>query len=130
MDLDLLLINLTCPIFFRLPHLLGEDVLVVLDAFVPHRLEDGGEGSHADPRAHQHHHLITKHVFAGCTKRAVYGQPEEDGSMEREGSWSGWKTDLRNITGYLQHRHFLNDESMFICVLEVRDPLLKSKMTY
>lgn len=62
---------------FFFPHLLGEHVLVVLDAFVPHRLEDGGERSHADSRAHQHHHLVTEHVFAGCTKRAVYGYPEK-----------------------------------------------------
>ncbi|KAG7215664.1 hypothetical protein INR49_022019 [Caranx melampygus] len=58
------------------PHLLGEDVLVVLDAFVPHRLEDGGEGSHSDAGAHQHHHLVAKHVFTGRTKRAVDGDPE------------------------------------------------------
>jgi len=56
-------------------HLLGEDVLVVLDAFVPHRLQDGGERSHSDARSHQHHHLVPKHVLAGRAERPVYRQP-------------------------------------------------------
>lgn len=59
-----------------LSHLLGEDVLVVLDPFVPHRLEDGGERSHPDSRAHQHDHFVAEHVLTGGTKGAVDGHPE------------------------------------------------------
>lgn len=63
-------------LFKVLAHLLGKDVLVVLDAFVPHRFEDGGKGSHSNSCAHQHNHLVTKHVLTGSTKRAIYGHPE------------------------------------------------------
>lgn len=69
-----------------LSHLLGEDLLVVLDVFVPHRLEDGGKWSHSDSRAHQHHHLVPKHVLTGRTERAVYGNPERQ--TERGGHYS------------------------------------------
>lgn len=57
-------------------YLFGEDLLVVLDVFVPHRLQDGGERRHTNPGAHQHHHLVAKHVLAGSPKGAVDGQPE------------------------------------------------------
>lgn len=54
-------------------YLFGENILVILDALVPHRLQDGGKRRHADAGAHQHHHLVAKHVLAGCSKRAVNG---------------------------------------------------------
>lgn len=57
-------------------YLFGEDLLVVLDAFVPHRLQDGGERRHTNPGPHQHHHLVAKYVLAGSPEGAVNGQPE------------------------------------------------------
>lgn len=75
---------------FGLTHFLGEDVLIILDAFVPHRLEDGGKRSHADSCPHQHDYLITKHVLAGGTKWAVYGDPERE---------SEWWTGVTNDSG-------------------------------
>lgn len=63
-------------------YLLGEDLLVLLDVFVPDRLEDGRKGSHADPGAHQHHHLVTEHVLAGRPEGTVNGHPAHGATAE------------------------------------------------
>lgn len=63
-------------------YLLGEDFLLVLDVLVPDRLEDGRKRSHADPGAHQHHHLVTEHVLAGRPEGTVDGHPAHGATAE------------------------------------------------
>lgn len=63
-------------------YLLGEDLLVVLDVFVPDRLQDGRERSHANASAHQHHHLVTEDVLAGRPKGPVDGHPANGATAE------------------------------------------------
>lgn len=64
----------------RLHYLPGAQFRVGLLEFVPDGLEDGGEGSDADARAHEHADLIVKHVLAGCAERAVHAHSEGVGN--------------------------------------------------
>lgn len=82
-------------------HLFGEDVFVLLDVFVPHRLQNRSERCHTNTGANQHHNFILKDIFTGRPERPIHSHPTQ-GTPDRH---YAWQTRRLNILCRTFHRN-------------------------